>query len=122
MSELGIGDEKFGPDDADTGAEWADTSDAVTDDKSKPNGGLDSTKGFPVVVIKGFEDRVGGKSELLDVVAQWATSLVENKVNKSRPSFPRIGQQTLRPDRTCDRVERQQRKCQTTRKRYSSRC
>jgi hypothetical protein len=86
MSELGIGDEKFGPDDSEAGIEGAETWDAATDDETKPNGDLDSMKGLPVVVIRGFEDSVGGKSELLDVVAQWATGLVDNKVREPHAS------------------------------------
>jgi hypothetical protein len=51
-------------------------------DESKSGGDLDAMKGLPVVVIRGFEDKVGGKSELLDVIAQWATGLVENRVSR----------------------------------------
>lgn len=89
MSELGIGDEKFGPDDSDAGAgEESELLDDWVGDEDKPNGDLEAMKGLPVVVIRGFEDKVGGKSELLDVVAQWATSLVDNKVSKSNGLFP----------------------------------
>ena len=92
MSELGIGDEKFGPDDADTVAEEIELLNSGVDDENKPKGDLGSMEGLPVVVIKGFEDKVGGKSELLDVVAQWATSLVDNKVSKryALDSLPQI--------------------------------
>ena len=83
MSELGIGDEKFGPDDADAGAITEETEplDLEIVDESKSAGDLDTMEGLPVVVIRGFEDRVGGRSELLDVIAQWATGLVENRVS-----------------------------------------
>ena len=80
MSELGVGDERFGPDDADPVDKEADSLDSEIDDENKPGGDLDAIKGLPVVVIRGFEDKVGGKTELLDVVAQWATSLVDNRV------------------------------------------
>jgi hypothetical protein len=79
MSELGIGDEKFGADDADAGAEENELLDIGDGNENTPNGDRDA---LPVVVIRGFEDKVGGKSELLDVIAQWATSLVDNKVSK----------------------------------------
>jgi len=83
MSELGIGDEKFGPDDADVGAIAKETEslDSEIVDEGKSTGDLDAIKGLPVVVLRGFEDKVGGKSELLDVIAQWATGLVENRVS-----------------------------------------
>lgn len=88
MSELGIGDEKFGPDDAEAGA---DENELLLDTgvlgEDKPNGDHDAMEGLPVVVIRGFEDKVGGKSELLDVVAEWATSLVDNRVSEL-PSSP----------------------------------
>ena len=82
MSELGIGDEKFGPDDADFDATAGETEslDSEIVDESKSAGDLDAIKGLPVVVLRGFEDKVGGKSEILDVIAQWATGLVENRV------------------------------------------
>ena len=80
MSELGVGDERFGPDDADVVDKEADSLDPEAEDESKSGVDLDGIKGLPVVVIRGFEDKVGGNSELLDVVAQWATSLVDNRV------------------------------------------
>jgi len=82
MSELGIGDEKFGPDDEDIEAKVTESLASEIEDESKPGGDLEAMQGLPVVVIRGFEDKVGGKSELLDVIAQWATGLVENKVNE----------------------------------------
>ena len=89
MSELGIGDEKFGPDDADVGATAYETEplDSEILDESKPADDPDAIRGLPVVVIRGFEDKIGGKSELLDVIAQWATSLVENRVSGLRISL-----------------------------------
>lgn len=83
MSELGIGDEKFGSDDVVSGDFETEPLNAGAEEEGEPNGDLDAMRALPVVVIRGFEDRVGGKSELLDVVAQWATSLVENKVCKA---------------------------------------
>jgi len=79
MSELGVGDERFDSD-ADVVTKEADSLGSEVDDESKPGGDLDAIKGLPVVVIRGFEDKVGGRSELLDVVAQWATGLVDNRV------------------------------------------
>ena len=107
MSELGIGDEKFGPDDADANAGGTDVLDIVANDReAKSNGNLDTMGSLPVVVIRGFEDRVGGKSELLDVVAQWATSLVDNKVSKLHaPYSTELVTLPLHLDRTCDRAE-----------------
>lgn len=82
MSELGIGDEKFGPNDVDAGVGEVESRDAVgIDHENEPNEDLAAMRGLPVVVIRGFEDKIGGKSEFLDVVAQWATNLVDNKVS-----------------------------------------
>ena len=81
MSELGIGDEKFGPDDADFEIKETPFLDPEVVEESKPDADIDAIKSLPVVVIRGFEDKVGGKSELLDVIAQWATGLVDNKVS-----------------------------------------
>ena len=86
MSELGIGDEKFGSDDGDVGVEEAVSLDPEIKEERKPDGDLEDVKGLPVVVIRGFEDKVGSKSELLDVIAQWATGLVDNKVIGLLPS------------------------------------
>jgi len=86
MSELGIGDEKFGSDDADIGFEETEPVDSGVEDESKAGGDLGAMEGLPVVIIRGFEDKVGGKSELLDVVAQWATSLVDNRVSGQQTS------------------------------------
>lgn len=85
MSELGIGDERFGPYDADAWAEENELPDSGVGDENKGDRGLDAMKGLPVVVIRGFEDKVGGKSELLDVIAQWATNLVDNRVSNPTP-------------------------------------
>ena len=120
MSELGIGDEKFDSEDTDVVVEETDSLDSEVGGESKPSGDLDATKGLPVVVIRGFEDKVGGKSEFLDVVAQWATGLVENRVSRPPPSpFPVLVRIPPRLGRACYRTERQPRKCQTTCERYS---
>ena len=85
MSELGIGDERFDSDDADVATKEVDSLEPEIDEGTKPGDSLE-TKGLPVVVIRGFEDKVGGNSEFLDVVARWATSLVDNKVSKRQTS------------------------------------
>jgi len=90
MSELGVGDERFDSDDADPANQDAGSLDPGVDHESKPEGDLDAIKGLPVVVIRGFEDKVGGKTELLDVVAQWATSLVDNRVGGKRFCFLQV--------------------------------
>ena len=121
MSELGIGDEKFGSDDddADVGAPDTEPSDPEIADESKSDGGLEAIEGLPVVVIRGFEDKVGGGSELLDVIAQWATGLAENRVSGLR-ALPFYELSTITPclDCACCRLERQPRKRQTAYERY----
>ena len=106
MSELGVGDERFGSDDADPVDIGAGPLDPEPEDENKSGDDIDAIKGLPVVVIRGFEDKVGGGSELLDVVAQWATSLVDNRVREEvAPAF--CGFNAPHLDRTCRCVERQ---------------
>ena len=123
MSELGIGDERFCSDDADVVAKEADSLESEVDEESKSSGHLGTARGLPVVVIRGFEDKVGGRSELLDVVARWATSLADNQVCGLQAS-PFCGSIVMPPrlDRTCHRVERQPGKRQTTCERYGGCC
>lgn len=107
MSELGIGDEKFGFDDADVDAKETESLAPEIENESKSGGDLDAMQGMPVVVIRGFEDKVGGKSEFLDVIAQWATGLVENRVSGPHTSLLcELSRTTPRLGRTCYRVER----------------
>lgn len=118
MSELGIGDERFGSDDADVCVEETEPLDLKVEDESKSGGDLDAIQGLPVVVIRGFEDKVGGKSELLDVVAQWATGLVENRVRGLQTSLRGLIRAPPHLGRTRYCVERQPRKRQTACERY----
>ena len=123
MSELGMGDERFGSDDADVGTKEAESLDSEIDDEGKSDGEPDTIKGLPVVVIRGFEDKVGGSSELLDVMAQWATSLVENRVSRLQTTpFCELTKTPPRLGCACYRVERQPRKRQTAYERYDGRC
>jgi hypothetical protein len=120
MSELGIGDEKFGPDDTDSGAEGTKDFDAAVEDETKPSD-LEAMDGLPVVVIRGFEDKVGGKSELLDVVAQWATSLVDNKASMLHASRShKLIYSPICSDGARYCAERQQRERQKVDQRYRS--
>lgn len=47
---------------------------------------VESVESIPIVIIRGFESKTGGigREDLLDVLTEWATHLVENKVNFSR--------------------------------------
>ena len=124
MSELGIGDEGFGPNDADVAAGEADPLDSEVGNEIKSSGDLESIRGLPVVVIRGFEDKVGGRLDLLDVVAQWATNLVDNRVSGPQAlTFYRLIR-TSPPhlDRACHRVERQPRERQTACQRWRGYC
>lgn len=100
MCELGIGDEVFGPADADDIS--ADISrytrqdsggDHMFDQKSvypvgkavEPSRRQEDTQAveaMPIVVLKGFESKGGSerREELLNTLAQWAASLAEGQV------------------------------------------
>ena len=99
MSELGIGDEWFKPQDADTPAKETVTIELSEKgekdgDNSKPTSkddakrrqqnaaDLQAIQSLPVVIIKNFESKGVGarREELLDVLSHWAASLAENQV------------------------------------------
>ena len=101
MSELGIGDEWFKPQDADTPAKETVTIELSEKgekdgDNSKPTSkddakrrqqnaaDLQAIQSLPVVIIKNFESKGGGarKEELLNVLATWAASIAENQVSQ----------------------------------------
>ncbi|TDL27233.1 hypothetical protein BD410DRAFT_740017 [Rickenella mellea] len=84
MSELGIGDELMRPEDSDGG--YGDMSSGADrtqgDDIQKRQTSvrdLEALNALPVVVIKNFATK-RGKDEVLNVLAQWAATLVENQV------------------------------------------
>ncbi|KZT03537.1 uncharacterized protein LAESUDRAFT_761884 [Laetiporus sulphureus 93-53] len=93
MSELGVGDERFGENDVD--ARRVSVSTGSSDEKDAGEKHEDETKrrsrtvedvqaveSMPVVIIKNFESKGGGQNreETLDVLARWAASLVQNQV------------------------------------------
>ena len=99
MSELGVGDEWFGPDDAEAKPAVASEKTSEGDAKEKNagtsgsgNGNTDTKKAqsedtqaigaMPIVILRGFESKGGGarREELLNVMSQWAASLVEGGV------------------------------------------
>ncbi|KAI0079001.1 hypothetical protein K474DRAFT_1592893 [Panus rudis PR-1116 ss-1] len=98
ISELGIGDEWFGEQDADKiTVSSASSSEEAVDEKNGSGNGtsaneearkkktaedLQAIESMPVVVIKNFESKGGDakKEELLNILSQWAASLVENQV------------------------------------------
>lgn len=103
MSELGIGDEYMGPDDADastpiasvveeefsekgqTGQEQPKDSRTELEDanrKTRTEEDLQAIESMPIVILKGFESKGGSarREELLDALAQWAAGLAESQV------------------------------------------
>jgi hypothetical protein len=91
ISELGFGDEKLAKerDSLSSGtdipsARWHDgfESDAnANNQKRRREADLEMVESLPIVVVKNFELKTGDKrEELLEVLAQWSVSLVENQV------------------------------------------
>lgn len=97
MSELGMGDEKFGAMDADVPPVVAGT--AAIDEyglEHSPNGGngddankkprseedLQAIEAMPIVILRGFESKGGSarREELLTTLSQWAAGLAESQV------------------------------------------
>ncbi|CCM03851.1 uncharacterized protein FIBRA_06000 [Fibroporia radiculosa] len=91
MSELGIGDERF--DDIDVievsalsadGGERSEKNDVgkKVDEKLPGAEDMQTIEAMPIVIIKGFESKGGGakRQEMLDVLANWAATLAQNKV------------------------------------------
>lgn len=82
MSELGIGDELMRPNDYDLNPE--SSKEAVRTDGDGGNGVQKTTSEIqalqvlPIVVIKNFATK-RGKDDVLDVIANWAASLVNSK-------------------------------------------
>ncbi|PIL23760.1 hypothetical protein GSI_13510 [Ganoderma sinense ZZ0214-1] len=88
MSELGVGVEPFGDSDADhpdIGDDEKSGSSTVAEDlkqRQKRFEDVEAVSSMPVVVIKNFEAKGPGgvrKEELLNVLAQWAATLADNK-------------------------------------------
>lgn len=105
MSELGIGDELFGDDDADptpmanTAVQLSEKGKAASEKLPGPRGDeerrqtssddVPTIKSMPIVIVKGFETKGGGqnKQEMLDVIAHWVATLAQNQVRCAVISF-----------------------------------
>jgi hypothetical protein len=83
MSELGIGDELIGDDDAvahDVSGKSPEYAEE-TDRKQKIKEDLEAVGSLPIVVIRNYAAKIGSsREELLEVLAQWAAMLAENQV------------------------------------------
>ena len=98
MSELGVGVERFGDSDVDhpdtADDEMAGSPIVVEDFKQRQKRfeDVEAVSSMPVVVIKNFEAKGPGgvrKEELLNVLAQWAATLADNKVSHQGRSIVR---------------------------------
>ncbi|EKM55740.1 uncharacterized protein PHACADRAFT_195790 [Phanerochaete carnosa HHB-10118-sp] len=97
MSELGVGDERLGVNDAEV--KPMNVNNAVDEKDTQENNATSTGNGsaegkqsqsedtqaieaMPIVILRGFESKGGGarREELLNVVSQWAASLVEGEV------------------------------------------
>lgn len=104
MSELGVGDEWFSADDADSGPFASSSAEAIplknfSEGKTEPgstNGAkkqttpdeLTSVEAMPIVILRGFDSRGGNarREELLEVLTQWAAGLANTHVRRI-PNF-----------------------------------
>lgn len=89
MSELGVGIERFSPDDqTPTRAEWLEPERQESDamEKNGRNGvsktqlDIEAVKTMPIVIVKNFATK-RGRDNILAVVARWSASLVESQVH-----------------------------------------
>lgn len=102
MSELGIGDERMTENDADfnggvmdpyAGGSFGEEAKEGKGERRKNGNGedlarkqktaeeLETVGSLPIVVIRNFASKAGStREELLEVLAQWAAGLTENKV------------------------------------------
>jgi RNA12 protein len=82
MSELGIGDEAFGENDWDAylGAEYEKSEENDGKNRHRNDQDAEIVNGLPVVIIQNYVDKSGNKDEVLNVLAHWAASIVQNQV------------------------------------------
>lgn len=104
MSELGVGDEWFGADDADAklvtveaSSEPEHENEKEEKEKTPSNGRSDNLSrtedsqpldAMPIIILRGYEAKGGGakREDLLNVISQWAAGLAEGQVRMSRYS------------------------------------
>lgn len=103
MSELGVGDELFGENDADDVATASHSSETQSSETEKGDGNgngngssqevkrkqrsaedLQAIEAMPVVVLRNFETKGGSEQReaLMNVLSQWAATLAENQVRR----------------------------------------
>ncbi|KIM49011.1 hypothetical protein M413DRAFT_438171 [Hebeloma cylindrosporum] len=88
MSELGVGDELFDPDDGVHVGSETQTSQMEQEEQEKATRrqktleDLEAINALPIVVIRNFASSVGKttREEVLEVLAQWAATLAENHI------------------------------------------
>ena len=86
MGELGLGDELMRPEDYDLPSKEisgfadndVDINSEAAQDMQKTISEIQTLHALPIVIIKNFATK-HGKDEVLDVLANWAASLVINK-------------------------------------------
>ncbi|KAF5324550.1 hypothetical protein D9611_004476 [Ephemerocybe angulata] len=80
ISELGIGDEDMDPT-GETITQQAAPDSSVDKRKEKSKAELDAVKALPIVIIRNYSSKVGStREDLLETLANWAASLVENQI------------------------------------------
>jgi hypothetical protein len=86
MSELGVGDELFGEKDGVEPLYCSDLSLKQKKQEGVPGKGraaedAEAVASLPIVVIRNYSVKLGSsREELLGVLAEWATTLIENQV------------------------------------------
>lgn len=90
MSELGVGDETFHPEErvlivgAVSSGEEKQVEEKAPRQRERSMEGVRAIEAMPIVVVRGFESKGGGasKEEMLDVLSRWAASLAQNQVRR----------------------------------------
>jgi hypothetical protein len=103
LAELGVGDEPFREHDKDPVGYPHETDVPTPPTKREGNGTLDlqAVSTLPTVVLRNYT--AGGKEDVMDVFAKWATALVEGQV---RPRFiceRKLTTLMTLEDRSCNR-------------------
>lgn len=115
MSELGFGDELMG--DADMESQVHEEGDEITrekealtkqqsdDERERKERSIrdgEAISGLPIVIIRNYAAKGGvNREELLNVLASWGASLVENQVSTFSLGAQLLGDDALEPGGTC---------------------
>ena len=85
MSELGLGVERFEPEDEDGNGSGLSEKQEQERENPKTREDVDAIRSLPIVVLKNYgttSTASAVKEEMLNVISQWAAALAENQVRE----------------------------------------